>query len=148
MLFETKKVARFLLKSNDLYITNVGKNAQNAQNAETGDAYKNYSFSFRKRFWNDRITIVIGGEVNSGNTATGNESFINNVSLEWKISNSGNRHLRLFYDKNFESLLEGEIIETGIGYIYKRKLNNLRELFIFDNKRNNTAPAGEKKKRK
>ena len=125
---------------------NIGIN--NAQNAETGDAYKNYSFSFRKRFWNDRITIVIGGEVNSGNTATGNESFINNVSLEWKISNSGNRHLRLFYDKNFESLLEGEIIETGIGYIYKRKLNNLRELFIFDNKKNNTAPAGEKKKRK
>jgi hypothetical protein len=31
-------------------------------------------------------------------------------------------------------LLEGEIIETGIGYIYKKKLQNLRELFIFKKK--------------
>lgn len=111
---------------------NIGIN--DAQNAETGESYKNYSFSFRKRFWNDRITVVIGGEVNSGNVPVENESFINNVSLEWKISNSGNRYLRVFYDKNFESLLEGEIIETGIGYVYKRKLNNLGELFIFNKK--------------
>ena len=56
------------------------------------------------------------------------------MSLEWKISNSGNRYLRLFYDKNYESILEGEITETGIGYVYKRKLNNLNELLIFNKK--------------
>ena len=111
---------------------NVGIN--DAQNSETGGTYKNYSFSFKKKFWNDRITIVIGGEVNSGDHPTGNDSFINNVSLEWKISNSSNRYVRLFYDKNYESLLEGEIIETGVGYIYKRKLDNLNELFIFKKK--------------
>lgn len=72
--------------------------------------------------------------MNSGDHPTGNDSFINNVSLEWKISNSSNRYLRLFYDKNYESLLEGEIIETGVGYIYKRKLDNLNELFIFKKK--------------
>lgn len=101
------------------------------ENNETGGTYKNYSFSFAKRFWNDRLTVIIGGEVNSGDTPNRNESFINNVSLEWKISESGNRYIRLFYDKNYESILEGEIIETGLGYVYKRKLNNLKELFIF-----------------
>ena len=111
---------------------NVGIN--DAENAETGSTYKNYSFSLKKRFLNDRLTIVIGGEVNSGDHPTTNDSFINNVSLEWKISESSNRYLRLFYDKNYESLLEGEIIETGIGYIYKKKLQNLRELFIFKKK--------------
>ena len=111
---------------------NVGIN--DAENTETGNTYKNYSFSFKKRFWNDRLTIVIGGEVNSGDHPAANDSFINNVSLEWKISNNSNRYLRLFYDKNYESLLEGEIIETGIGYVYKKKLQNLRELFIFNKK--------------
>lgn len=105
-----------------------------AENAETGSTYKNYSFSLKKRFLNDRLTIIIGGEVNSGDHPTTNDSFINNVSLEWKISDSSNRYLRLFYDKNYESLLEGEIIETGIGYIYKKKLENLKELFIFRKK--------------
>lgn len=106
----------------------------------TGDTYKNYSFSFTKRFWNDRLKVIIGGEVNNNANATTNESFINNVSLEWKISNSGNRYLRIFYDKNYESILEGEIIETGIGYIYKRKLNNLNELLIFKKKENTPFP--------
>ena len=111
---------------------NVGIN--DAQNAETGGTYKNYSFSFSKRFWNDRMTIVIGGEVNSGDRPQGNDSFINNVSLEWKISEKSDRYIRLFYDKNYESLLEGEIIETGVGYVYKRKFNNLNELLIFRKK--------------
>ena len=104
------------------------------ENSDTGDKYKNYSFSFTKRFWNDRLTVIVGGEVNNNEHATNNESFINNVSLEWKISNSGNRYLRLFYDKNYESILEGEITEAGVGYIYKRKMNNLNELLIFRRK--------------
>ena len=119
---------------------NVGIN--DAENAETGSRYKNYSFSLKKRFLNDRLTVVIGGEVNSGDHPTTNDSFINNVSLEWKISEDGNRYLRLFYDKNYESLLEGEIIETGIGYVYKKKLQNLRELFTFKKKGKKKEPVG------
>lgn len=122
-------IAGNAMKSVDI---NVG--ITDIENSETGNTYKNYSFSFAKRFWNDRLTVVIGGEVNSGDTYNRNESFINNVSLEWKLSNEGNRYLRLFYDKNYESILEGEIIETGIGYVYKRKLNKLKELFIFRKK--------------
>lgn len=110
---------------------NVGIN--DATNAETGDSYKNYSFSFSKRFWNDRVTLVVGGEVNSGSAPKTDNSFINNASLEWKVSENSNRFLKLFYDKNYESILEGEITETGIGYVYKRKLNRLKELFIFRN---------------
>ena len=122
---------------------NVGIN--DATNDETGDSYKNYSFSFSKRFWNDRITFIIGGEMNRGDHSTSNESFINNASLEWKLSDSSNRFLKLFYDKNYESILEGEITEMGIGYVYKRKLNHLKELFIFRNSRKENADNTRKK---
>ena len=130
----------------DARINNIAGNAMNSvnisvgitdvENAETGSTYKNYSFSFAKKFWNDRFTVVIGGEVNSGDTHNRNESFINNVSLEWKVSENSNRYIRLFYDKNYESILEGEIIETGVGYVYKRKLDNLKELFLIRRKDN------------
>ena len=120
---------------------NIGIN--DALNAQTGNTYTNYSFSFSKRFFNDRITVVIGGEVNSGDhpdKTAGNNTFINNVSLEWKLNDSGNRYIRIFYDKNYQSVLEGEITETGIGYVYKRKLNKLKELFMFKrkNRKNDT----------
>jgi hypothetical protein len=125
---------------------NVGIN--DAENAETGSTYKNYSFSLAKRFWNDRFTVIIGGEVNSGEQNTKNESFINNVSLEWKINKEGNRFIRIFYDKNYESILEGEIIETGLGYIYKRRLNSLKELFIFRSKKDEKDIVIDKKENK
>lgn len=128
------------LAGNAMKSVNINVGITDVENAETGGTYKNYSFSFSKRFWNDRLTVVIGGEVNSGEHNQNDDSFINNVSLEWKVSNSGNRYIRLFYDKNYESILEGEIIETGIGYVYKRKMNNLYELLIFrkkDNEENN-----------
>ena len=122
-------IAGDAMKSVDI---NVG--ITDVENSETGGTYKNYSFSFAKRFWNDRLTVIIGGEVNSGDVQKQNDSFINNVSLEWKINEAGNRYLRLFYDKNYESILEGEIIETGVGYVYKRKLDNLNELLIIRKK--------------
>ena len=114
---------------------NVNVGINDATNAKTGDTYKNYSFSFSKRFWNDRVTLMVGGEVNSGNAPEGSNSFINNASIEWKLSENSNRYLKIFYDKNYQSILEGEITETGIGYVYKRKLNRLKELFIFRNAR-------------
>ena len=126
---------------------NIGIN--DAMNAETGNAYTNYSFSFSKRFLNDRITVVIGGEVNSGDRpdkSAGNETFINNISLEWKLNQAGNRYIRIFYDKNYQSLLEGEITETGVGYVYKRKLSRLRDLFVFKRKAKQ-LPAHPQKKR-
>ena len=133
---------------------NIGIN--DGLDAQTGSAYKNYSFSFSKRFLNDRITVVIGGEVNSGDHPeknAGNSSIINNVSLEWRLNESGNRYIRIFYDKDYRSMLEGEITETGIGYVYKRKLNNLKELFTFkkkdktektDDKKENSGESNEK----
>ena len=44
-----------------------------------------------------------------------------NISIEWRIAPGGSQYLRFFYDKNFESILEGEIRETGVGYVFRRK---------------------------
>lgn len=118
------------------------------ENKESGGSYTNYSFSLAKRFWNDRLTIVIGGEVNSGDKPEEEQSFINNVSLEWRLTATGNRYLRIFYDKNYESILEGEITETGVGYVYKRKLNNLSELLFIKKQKERTEANRNKKQDK
>ena len=80
-----------------------------------------YSFSIAKRFWHDRIRIIIGGSVTTSNERIEDNAIIDNLSIEWRIRPNGSQYLRFFYDKNFESILEGEIRETGIGYAYKRR---------------------------
>lgn len=79
-----------------------------------------YSFSVAKRLWNNRIRIIIGGSVTTSNERIEEDAVIDNISIEWRITPTGNQYLRFFYDKNFESILEGEIRETGVGYAFRK----------------------------
>ena len=47
----------------------------------------------------------------------------------------------LYHDKNYESLLEGEITETGAGIVLRKKMMHLRELFNF--KKTKVKPVKE-----
>jgi hypothetical protein len=112
-------------------------------NTSTGSTQTDYSFSYSQRFFNDRFQIVIGGKVSTGSNATNSaESFIDNVRLEYRLDNSATRYLQLFYDKNYESVLDGEVTEAGVGVVLRRKMDKLRELFVFNTKRS------EKRKQK
>ena len=107
---------------------------ETVNDAESGSKRTDYNFQFAKRFWNNRFRIVIGGTVSTGNAAKQDETFIDNVSVEYRLDNSGTRYVKLFHDKNYESVLEGEIIETGIGIVLRKKMSKLGELFIFKRK--------------
>ena len=108
--------------------------------AETGDKQTDYSFRYSQRLFNDRVQIVIGGKLTTGANATNDaESFIDNISLEYRLDTSGTRYVRVFYDKNYESVLDGEITETGVGLVLRRKMDRLGELFIFRKKKKQTV---------
>ena len=86
------------------------------------------------------VAVVIGGKVTTGANATNDaESFIDNISLEYRLDTSGTRYVRVFYDKNYESVLDGEITETGVGLVLRRKMDRLGELFIFRKKKKQTV---------
>lgn len=80
-----------------------------------------YSFNLAKRLWNDRIRLIIGGRVTTSGERIEDNAVIDNISIEWRISSLGNQYLRFFYDTHYESILEGEIRETGVGYVYRRR---------------------------
>ena len=44
-------------------------------------------------------------------------------------------YARLFRHTGYESILEGEITETGVGFVLKRRLATLRHLFRFGRRR-------------
>ena len=115
---------------------NFSMGLEDRTSAETGDTQKDISFKYSQRLFNDRIQIVIGGKVSTGANATNNaESFIDNISLEYRLDTSGTRYVRVFHNKNYESVLDGEITETGAGLILRRKMDRLSELFIFRKKK-------------
>lgn len=90
----------------------------------------NYTYSFSRRFLNDRIRFVIGGRVASGNLPTNYEqTFIDNVTFEYRLDEAGRQYVTLFHRRNNDNMLEGVVTETGVGYLVKLKARRFVDLF-------------------
>lgn len=102
-----------------------------------------YSYRVSKTLFNDRFKIVVGGNYSTDADADENleQNLISDVSFEYMLNRSGSMYLRLFRHVGYESILEGEITETGVGFVIKRKLNTLRDLFRFGSSGPVKAPA-------
>lgn len=98
----------------------------------SGSTKTDYSYQISKRFWNDRFNIIIGGKISTGeDVQQGEQTFIDNISIEYRLDDSGTRYIKLFHEKNYDSILDGEITETGVGVVLRKKMSRLGELFIF-----------------
>lgn len=124
---------------------NISVGIEDRTSAQTGATQTDLSFRYSQRFFNDRMRIIIGGKVSTGaNNSNNTETFIDKISLEYRLDQSGTRYVRLFHDKNYESILDGEITETGVGLVLRRKMDRLGELFIFRKKKNvSLSPSPE-----
>ena len=98
----------------------------------TGDLHTDYSFKFARRFWNNRLKISIGGKLSTGaDVNMSDETFFDNVSLEYRLSPVSNKYLSLFYIRDSYDWLEGNVSKFGGGFLWRRKLNSLRDIFRF-----------------
>ena len=137
---EINNIAGSALKSVDI---SFGMETYDDNGDAGGGTRTDYSFRFAKRFYNDRIRVVLGGRISTGENINNGQAqpFIDNVSVEYRLDSSGSRYVKLFHDKNYESLLEGEITETGAGIVLRKKMMHLRELFNF--KKTKVKPVKE-----
>ena len=96
----------------------------------SGGMYTDYSFRFAKRFWNNRLRVVVGGKISTGSNMTNrDQAFFDNVTLEYRMSQTSNKYLKMFYNHGAYDWLEGENSEYGVGFIWRRKVNHFFELF-------------------
>lgn len=95
-----------------------------------GAMHTDYSFKFSKRFWNNRLRVVIGGKFSSNNDYYDqNDTFFDNVTFEYRVSPTSNKYLKLFYDRNSYDWIEGNVGRYGVGFIWRRKLQHFKDIF-------------------
>jgi len=99
---EINNIAGSALKSVDITL---GMEQYDQNGTGSGGERTDFSFRFAKRFYNDRISIILGGRVSTGQDVNAGQSqqFIDNVSIEYRLDGSGTRYVKLFHDKNYES---------------------------------------------
>ena len=96
----------------------------------SGNMHTDYSFKFAKRLWSNRLRIIIGGKVSSGaDVGRTDNTFFNNVSLEYRLNQGSTRYMQLFYNRDSYDWLEGDIGKYGVGFIWRRKLRRFRDIF-------------------
>ncbi len=90
-----------------------------------------YSYQVSKSLFNNRFKIVVGGNYSTDANADENfsQNLINDISFEYLLNKSGTMYVRLFRHVGYESILEGEVIQTGVGFVYKRKIKKIGDMF-------------------
>lgn len=97
----------------------------------TGQTHTDYSFKFAKRFLNNRLKLAVGGKVTTGEELPGgrNNSFFDNVSLEYRLDDTANKYLNLYFENNSYDWLDGYTQKYGGGFIWRRTLQNFTDIF-------------------
>lgn len=92
-----------------------------------------YSYRVSKSLFDDRFKIVVGGNytTDANNDENFSQNLINDIAFEYVLNKSGSMTLKIFRHTGYESILEGEVTQTGVGLTYKKRLSTLGQLFWF-----------------
>lgn len=86
-----------------------------------------YSYRLSKSLFNDRFKIVVGGNYSTDASSDENfsENLISDISFEYYLNSAHTMLLKIFRHTGFESILEGEVTQTGVGFTYRRRVPSL-----------------------
>ncbi|WP_010135535.1 translocation/assembly module TamB domain-containing protein [Ochrovirga pacifica] len=88
--------------------------------------------SAQKRLFNDRLTVQVGSGFEIENNAAANQEktpIIGNVKIEYALTENRRYRLKGFRKNEFESVIDGQVIATGISLLFNREFNQFKELF-------------------
>ena len=96
----------------------------------SGNLHTDYSFKFAKRFMNNRLKITVGGKVSTGaELQQRNNSFFDNVTLEYRLDQTANKFITLFYQNNSYDWLDGYTQKYCGGFTWRRSLQSFWDIF-------------------
>ena len=100
-------------------------------NTETGGARTDYSVKVTKTLFNERVRASIGGQMSSGGDVNRNNGAqLGDMSLEYLIKKDGSHYIKVYRRTNYESVLEGEVVEAGASYIQERSGYRFKQLLL------------------
>ncbi len=85
-----------------------------------------------RRFLEDRLIVELGGQFDlEGERAreTDISDIAGDVAVEYMLTEDGRFRIRGFRKTEFNALGEGEVIFTGLSFVYAREFNRFMELF-------------------
>lgn len=111
----------FDLQSEEDYLTGTGQNRTDL------------SVGLSKTLLDDRLKITVGSNFEVEGGARPGEKTNNiagDITLDYQLSKDGRYYARIYRKNQYQATLQGQFIETGIGFIINMDYNHFKELFM------------------
>ncbi|MFD0700958.1 translocation/assembly module TamB domain-containing protein [Myroides pelagicus] len=85
-----------------------------------------------KRLFSDRLKVTVGSSFEVEGSQRQNEQATNiagDIELEYTLSKDGRYLMRVYRKNQYEVALQGQVVETGVGFIITMSYDKFRELF-------------------
>ncbi|WP_165869249.1 translocation/assembly module TamB domain-containing protein [Maribacter algicola] len=100
-----------------------------------GASYQNrtqLNINARKKLFNDRLIVTAGSAVDVEGSASNSDTatpLIGNVTLEYLLTEEGTYRLKGFRRQEYQNIIDGQLIVTGLAFIFDREFNKFSQLF-------------------
>ena len=123
------EIAGNLLKGVDIDLNlNTFRDFNNGGNQQRTDL----NVALSKTFLDDRLTVSLGknfGIQGQDAASKSNNSFIPDVTVGYKLTKDGKYLLKAYRKNQFEVVLDGYVVETGLGFVVTMDYDKFNELF-------------------
>ena len=120
--------------TDDVEVVDISLNVASYEDYSSGSAEGRTALELgiSREFLDDRVVVNVAGnfdlEGNQGNQSNVSD-YIGDLLIEYKLTEDGRFRLTGFRRSEYESIINQEVVGTGVGVIFVRDYNAFRELF-------------------
>ena len=127
------RLASGVLKGFDVDFNLLSQTGSGNTGGTTNGARTDLNIGLSRSFLDGRITVSVGRNFvleNSAQSATRNPNEVfDNLSVNYGLTRDGRYVLRAYRNNDYQAVLDGYVIETGVGFIITVDYNTLSEMF-------------------
>lgn len=118
------RLASNIIKGVDL---NVGIASDYA--TETGERSTELNLGLSKAFLNDRLSVSVGRNFELEDAARQSTEIFDNITAAYKLSEDGQYRFKAYRKNQYQTVLEGFVVETGVGFVVTLEYDKFVEIF-------------------
>lgn len=123
------QLAASLIKGVDIHF-----DLNNEQDYSTGNEidYTEANVSVSKKLFNERIQVEVGSNFDVMGTGAPNQNSSNiagDAAVDYKLTKDGRYMVRAYRKNQYEAVVEGQVVETGVSFILTFDYDKLKEIF-------------------
>jgi len=98
----------------------------------TAESRTQLNINASKKLFNERLIVTAGSAVDVEGSASSSDTetpIIGNVTLEYLLSEEGTYRIKGFRKQEYQNIIDGQLIITGVAFIFNREFNKFSQLF-------------------